>query len=207
MAAEKHRYAAFLVYPDSAPQGWWETLKKSHGQFARSLHAPDSDCSKPHYHVMYCHGNSTTDKALVAAIPEGIAANGYIEIITRPRQYMRYLIHLDDPEKEQFEDGRAHIDVLNGFPLDLSREYTSEERKAQRAGVFDYVRDRDITEYCDLLDMLAADGLEDLFDFACDHSILYGRYLDSRRYKRAIEKQHAKAREEAARLADDNWSR
>lgn len=184
MAVEKHRYCTFLVYPESAPDGWWETLKATHGMYARSLHDGDSEEQKTHYHVMYCHGNSTTDKALLSAIPAGIAANGHVEVCIHPRQYMRYLIHLDDPDKQQFPSGREHVECLNGFPLDLSREYTQEERAQQRRDVMKLIRDYDIVEYSTLLDGLMDTGDEALFDYAFNHTIAIDKYICSRRNAR-----------------------
>lgn len=185
MATEKHRYAAFEVYPDmeGLRPDWWEHLKGTHGMYARSFHHGE-DGGKDHYHVMYCHGNSIRDETLKrACAADGIAANGYIEIVLHPRQYMRYLIHLDDPDKEQFEDGRDHIECVNGFPLDVSRELTPEELKTMKREIFHFVRSLDIMEYCDLLDMLEENELYDHMEYASNKTVLFKGYLDSRRNK------------------------
>lgn len=178
--ADKHRYLAFEVYEESAPQDWWKTLKETHGMWCRSFHHGE-DGGKDHYHVMYCHGAPTTDAALLRVVPEGIAANGHVEVVPHPRGYMRYLIHLDDPEKEQFEDGANHIECINGFPLDLTKEYTKAERNEQRFRCFQLIRDNGIMEYADLLEGLMEIGQPELFDYACNHTILFRGYLDSRR--------------------------
>lgn len=181
--ADKFRYAAFLVYPESAPAGWMDELKASHGMFAISpLHEPDKDESKPHYHVLYKHPGPGTLNAMRAAIPADVPANGYVEPVSNGRGYMRYLIHLDDPEKQQFSDGKNAITCMNAFPLDLSREYTAEDRNAQRAEVFALIRENGLTEYADLLDGLIDVGRDDLFDFAFNHTIALTHYLASRRH-------------------------
>lgn len=184
--AEKHRYLAFEVYPDSAPDGWWDTLRATHGMWCRSLHHGE-DGGKEHFHVMYCHGAATTDAALLRVVPDGIAANGVIEIVKHPRGYMRYLIHLDDPDKEQFEEGSNHIECLNGFPLDLTKEYTKEERNEQRLRCFEMIQENGIVEYADLLEGLMRLGKMDLFDYACSHTILFSHYLASRRGRAQME--------------------
>lgn len=181
--AEKHRYLAFEVYEDSAPQDWWRILKDTHGMYCRSLHAGE-DGGKDHYHCMYCHGAATTDAALLRAVPDGIAANGKIEIVTHPRGYMRYLIHLDDPEKEQFPDGANHIECINGFPLDLTKEYTKAERNEQRMRCLQLIQENGITEYADLIDGLMRTGQHELLDYACNHTILFTGYLTSCRYRK-----------------------
>lgn len=186
MSESKYRYWCFLVYPESAPGDWRAVLQKSMGMFAISpLHAGDDENAKPHHHVIYCHEGPITANAARSAIPGGIAANGHIEPCLHPRRYQRYLVHLDDADKEQFgDDPRSKIEVLNGFPLDLKRELTDEERRALPFRVLEFIADHDITEYSDLLDALILYGDEDMFGHAYGHTIAIGRYLDSRRHKK-----------------------
>lgn len=179
---DKHRYCAFEVYPESAPEDWWQVLKDTHCMYARSFH-PGEDGHKDHYHVMYCHGSPLRDAALIKCVPEGIAANGHVEVVIAPRVYMRYLIHLDDPEKTQFPDGREHIECIGGFPLDLSPELTQEQRKQMKREIFQYIRATEIYEYCDLLDSLEYDLMYDHLDVAAGNTITFKGYIDSRRNK------------------------
>lgn len=180
---DKYRYYVFLVYPDSAPSDWWEQLKRSHGSYARSpLHAPDEEVAKPHYHVIYRHSNSVGLSGAKRAIPSGIPANGYIEPCPHPRNYQRYLVHLDDPEKQQWDGNpKELIETCNSFPLDLSRDYSKEERSQQRLAVVDVIRDNELCEYADLLEGLLDSGMYDLFDYASNHTIFCQAYLSSRR--------------------------
>lgn len=181
--APKARYGVFLVYPESAPEDWWSLLKASHGSYARSpLHEPDDEVSQPHYHVIYKHSNTVTLDAMKRVIPAGIAANGYVELCAHPRNYQRYLVHLDDPDKQQWAgDPRELIETCNGFPLDLTRDFSQAERAEQRREVFQLIRDNGICEYADLLEGLMDNGMYDLFDYAFNHTIAFSHYLASRR--------------------------
>lgn len=183
---DKARYACFLVYEESAPENWREVLRRSHGAFAISpLHEPDDECGKPHYHVVYKHGNTVTLSGMKKAIPEEVPANGHVELCLHPRNYQRYLLHLDDPDKQQWQGNpRELIDVMNGFPLDLTRDYSKEERNQQRADVMAIIRDNDLCEYADLLEGLLDSGMYDLFDYAFNHTIAMQAYLGSRRNRR-----------------------
>lgn len=180
---DKARYGAFLVYPESAPENWWELLKASHGCYACSpLHEPDGEEQKPHYHVIYKHGNTVTAEAMRKVIPSSVPANGHIELVYAPRNYQRYLLHLDDPEKQQWSgDYRELIQTCNGFPLDLTRDFSQAERAAQRREIFDIIRNNGLDEYADLLEGLMDSGMYDLLDYACNHTILFSHYLASRR--------------------------
>lgn len=178
----KARYACFLVYPESAPDSWVKTLKDTHGSYAISpLHDPDDETSKPHYHVVYRHGNPISLATMQRFIPSDVPANGHVELCTAPRNYQRYLIHLDDPGKQQWEDGADSITLLNGFPLDLSRDYSKAELQAFRNEIFALIRENDMTEYSELLDYLMDSGEFELHDYASNHTILYNTYLASRR--------------------------
>lgn len=180
---EKARYAVFIVYPESAPDNWRELLKNSHGAFAVSpLHEPDEECKKPHYHVVYKHGNTVALSGMKKAIPDEVPANGHVELCLHPRNYQRYLVHLDDPDKQQWQGNpKELIEVMNGFPLDLTRDYSKEERNQQRIDVMGIIRDNELCEYADLLEGLLDSGLYDLFDYAFNHTIAMQAYLSSRR--------------------------
>ena len=78
-------------------------------------HQPDEECKKPHWHVMFYSGHGPiTLAAAKAAIPEGVPANGYIEPAHSPQGSQRYLIHLDDPEKQQWVADQAKAGVFDG---------------------------------------------------------------------------------------------
>ena len=112
---KKWRYFQFLVYPKSAPDGWLDILRDSLGDYAVSpLHSGDSEENEPHYHVIYKHGNSITLDCARQFIPEQVPANGYIEPVIHPTNAQRYLIHLDQKDKEQFQDGEnAYLGVAD----------------------------------------------------------------------------------------------
>lgn len=182
----KARYFMFLVYPESAPKDWQKSLERSMGMYAISpLHEPDAsdtEQAKPHYHVIYKHSNSVTLDAAKRAIPDAVPANGYIEPVFHPGNAQRYLIHLDQPEKQQFEGGISTITVINGFPLDLSRELSKVEKCEIRKSIFEWIRDNGINEYSTLLDSLDMLGNPDMFEYAFNHTIAFNAYLKSRRH-------------------------
>lgn len=179
---DKGRYFAGIVAADSAPVDWREQLKASHAPYAISpLHTPDKENPFEHYHVVYKHSNTITLQTARKVIVPGIFKNDYLLLLHHPRLYQRYLIHLDDPDKQQFPQGRDAIEIINSFPLDLTRDFSQEERAQQRNDVFEFIRDYAITEYADLIDALMESGQADLLDYAANHTLLYNTYLTSRR--------------------------
>lgn len=185
MATEKWRYFQFLVYADSAPKDWVSQLRDSLGMYAISPeHEPEGDEKKPHYHVIYKHGNPVALDTARRFIPEGVPANGYIEPVIHPGNAQRYLIHLDQPEKQQFSGGQGEIIALNGFPLDLTRELSKLEKQQVREKIFIWIRENGIDEYAKLLDGLDMLGNPDMFEYAFNHTIAFNAYLKSRRHGR-----------------------
>lgn len=181
----KKRYWNFIVYEDSAPEDWVGVLKRSHCMFAISpQHQPDEECKKPHWHVMFYSGHGPiTLAAAKAAIPEGVPANGYIEPAHSQQGSQRYLIHLDDPEKQQWAEGINAITVLNGFPLDLTRELSKPEKAKVRSALLAIIRENGVTEYGDFIFGLEDLGDPDMLDYACNHTIFFSKVIDSQRNK------------------------
>ena len=194
---DKFRYFQFEMYEESCPENWVEIMKDSSFEFAVSpVHnqkdsSEDSEEIKPHRHVVFhTAGNSpwTFKRASTILCKLGLPANGYIEPCFHPRNAQRYLIHLDNPEKQQFESFKEIL-IVNNFPLDLTKELSTEEKRIVRYKIFQLIRQYGLTEYCDLINALY-DGYGDfdMIDYACTHTILFNAYLTSYRNKMKDEK-------------------
>lgn len=97
-----------IVYPESAPEDWIDMLKSFNVPFFVSpLHDQDlledgsGNLKKPHYHVLLMFdGVKTADQA--AEIFNVIGGVG-CEKVSSLRGYARYLCHLDDMDKTQYD--------------------------------------------------------------------------------------------------------
>lgn len=186
MSPAKSEYFNFIVYPASAPDDWHEQLKRSHCPYAISpLHEPDEEHHKPHYHVMYKADGPITLHNAYSKIPDSVPCNGHIEVAKSARGSMRYLLHLDDPDKQQFEGGAGAIEVLNGFPLDLRRALSQGDKVIIRNEIIDLIRDNNIIEYSDLVYHLLDTGNPDNLDYACNHTIFFNNLISSLRHRNA----------------------
>lgn len=100
------RNFATVVYPESAPEDWKEILfTHCVPAFISPLHDkdinPTGEPKKPHYHVMLMFEG----KKSVAQVEEIFSSiNGVgCEVVKSVRGYARYLCHLDNPEKYQYD--------------------------------------------------------------------------------------------------------
>lgn len=104
-ATKRTRNYATVVYPESAPEDWEIILSNEFvPAFISPLHEndlnPDNSPKKPHYHVILMFDSvKTTEQAKeVFAKIGGVGC----EIVKSLRGYSRYLCHLDNPEKAQY---------------------------------------------------------------------------------------------------------
>ncbi len=105
--SDNRRYRNFgcVVYPESAPENWLDILSELKlPAFVSPLHDSDIDIQgqekKPHYHVMIMfEGKKSRDQ--VTQIFSQIGGVG-CEIVNSIRGYARYLCHMDNPEKHQY---------------------------------------------------------------------------------------------------------
>lgn len=109
------RNFATVVYPESAPENWQEILAE---QFVPAFISPlhDSDVNptgepkKAHQHVVVMYdGKKSMDQ--VRALFDLIGGVG-CEPVQSLRGYARYLCHLDNPEKHQYD--QANVRSLCG---------------------------------------------------------------------------------------------
>ena len=181
----KKRNWAFVLYPESAPVNWRELLQKTGLQCAISpLHDkdlnPDGEPKKAHYHIILIYSGPTSFnvvRSLCESLNQPIP-----QPLEQVRGYYRYLTHKDNPEKAQYSEG--DIQTLNGFDISDFIELTRSEVNAIILKLQQIIREGDIIEYCDLLDLLSDSQMNTEFEVASTHTILFDRYITSRRHKK-----------------------
>ena len=188
MATEKtrdlrQRTYATIVYPDSAPNDWQDILARlCIPAFISPLHDKDTnptgESKKPHYHVLLMFDGKKS-AAQVDDIRKDFGGVG-VEAVNSIRGYARYLCHLDNPEKAQYnieevrQLGGADYTATIGLPTD---KYKSIREMKQ------FIEDNDIYAYCDLFDQ-ACDERPDWFRTLCDNgTVVIKEYLKSKSWK------------------------
>lgn len=145
------RNFATAVYPESAPDNWLEILAEYKvPSLISPLHDKDIDPQdqpkKPHYHVIIMFEGPKTDKQ-AREIFEPIGGVG-CEIIRSIRGYARYLCHLDNPEKYQYDEDK--IIQLYGADYKEICELRSDKYKVITE-ILEFIDNEDICSYYELL--------------------------------------------------------
>lgn len=156
MAARTNAWA-IIIYPDSAPSNFKQIIADMHIPCALSpLHEPDPGSDeqyKPHYHLLMRYDSV---KSYDQVEDDTQALNG-----TRPervnvfRSYYRYLCHLDDPEKPQYDINL--IQVFSGFDPKEATKPTDTQIYEMIKDIVKYIAENNITYYIDLLLMCMFD--------------------------------------------------
>ena len=154
---ERCRNWAFIIYPDSMPANYIDILRSLMVQACISpLHAPADDL-KPHYHVVLLFG-SVKSYEQILSITE--LFSGTVPIPVHDiRQYVRYLIHADNPEKEQFS-GMEQIQTFGG--LDVGKYFSMSQinKRDIFREIMGFIKDNPFIMYCDLIDYCLTDRLD-----------------------------------------------
>lgn len=97
------------------------------------------------------------------------------------RGMYRYHLHLDNPEKYQYDDRDRTL--LNGFDANSVNELTKTEVNKIVKQILTFVIENDIIEYSDLLKVLLESDETCMLDVATSHTILFNSFISSRRHK------------------------
>lgn len=162
------RNFATVVYPESAPENWIDIIRESHiNALISPLHEddvnPDGEFKKPHYHVLVMYETVKT----IEQFEEFRLSFGGVgqEKVNSIRGYARYLCHLDNPEKAQYNPNNVlSIGCEDYFDLiALPTDKYGAIRDMMR-----FCIDNDVTNFSDLL-LYVSENEESWFRVLCDN--------------------------------------
>lgn len=180
---DRSRNWVIIVYPESAPDDWRGILDNMRVQWIESpLHDkdtnPDGTIKKAHWHIILAFGSKKSYKQ-VKEIADKLNAPVPQKVHNMKGQ-VRYLIHLDNPEKYQYsvEEVKSH----GGIDVDKYFKATSSQRYEMIREMIDFVNENNILEMKDLIDYASKNRFDDWFPLLCDNSlIIMDAYIRSNR--------------------------
>lgn len=176
-----------VVYPESAPDGWIDLIQREHIEWILSpLHdkdiSGDGQPKKPHYHIAI----------LFSSVKTYEQAKTFTDMLNCPppervhsiKSLVRYMAHLDDPDKAQYDPndikGYGGVDIADMLIPSKSERYTLLQE------MFAYIQDNEITEFCDFAHYCAHEHFDDWFPILADNSAyIIGQYIKSLRHRLA----------------------
>lgn len=181
----KERYFTFIMYEDSRPENWKDILQQTGLQFAISPYHdkdinPDGSKKKPHYHVLIIFSGPST---LKNANKISSSINGTIcQPVKSTIGIIRYFSHKDNPEKYQYNE--EEITTINGLDIKDLNGLTSTQVEVIKREIIKFIRDNEILEYRQLIDLLLDNQLYQWLEVASTKTIFFKAYLDSGRYQK-----------------------
>jgi hypothetical protein len=184
--AARTRVFGFILYPESVPADWQEILRSIHVPVVVSpLHDADFEDDgtpkKAHWHCTINFDGPTSLKIALEAL-EALSVT-HVEPIRHVRTYNRYMCHLDDEDKAQYNPD--DVQLFNGARFCITPELTKDDRQKILSEIQEFVIDYSITEFCDLADYALQNRL-DWFEVINTSATIYLRaYITSKRHKYA----------------------
>lgn len=178
----KKRNWTFELYDDSCASDWEEYLISTGVPFAYAYHDKDfteiGEPKKPHYHVLICYDGPTTYNSVKELADRVKSANGVVQPVGSVRGIIRYFCHLDNPDKYQYPEDI--VQCRNGFDPKNYFSLTVSQQKAFKRKVTQFIRDNDIEEYAELIDVLLDTDEMDMYDIASQNTFYFTQYIKSR---------------------------
>lgn len=179
----KKRNWTMVLYDDSCAKDWEDYLNSTGVPYAYAYHDKDKteigEEKKPHYHILLCFDGPTTYNTAKDYAERVGAANGVIQPVGSVRGMVRYFCHLDNPDKYQYPEDI--IQCRNGFDPKDYFSLTATQTKAIKRKVTNFIRDNEITEYAELIDMLMDSDEMDMYDIASQNTFYFTQYIKSKR--------------------------
>lgn len=182
---DRTRNWVVVCYPDSLPENWREILDDMHIEWVESpLHQFDTNANgelkKAHFHVLLMFGGVKSFEQVCEIVSP---LNCPIpERCHNAKAMVRYMAHLDNPEKYQY----SVRDIIPHGGVDIAEllRPSSSERYSKISEMISWCRSNNIVEFQDLFDYAAEFHFDDWFPFLCDNSaFVVNCYLKSARHR------------------------
>lgn len=193
---DRARVWADVIYLDSAPENWVDILTSMGLAFVYILHDKDVNSDgtpkKTHYHLLlFFDGKKSFEQ--IKEITDVLNAPNP-QRVKNPKGMVRYLIHMDNPEKYQYK--REDIKCVGGADIDKYFELSMSSRMIILWEIVEFIKENEIDNFADFIAFCIETGNRDWFDVAMNHNTLaINKLIDS-----IYQKHHPKFEEDKALL-------
>jgi hypothetical protein len=192
---KRTRNWTFIIYPDSAPGEWRKLINSLNFPWIESpLHEgetnPDNETEKKaHYHVLLLFDGKKS-YGQVSGITEHLNAT-IPQICHNSKGLVRYMAHMDNPEKKQYS--KSDIIGHNGADPSLYLKASGSARYELIGEMRVWIDNNQCNEFYQLFDYACSERFDDWFPLLCDNSAyILGEYIKSKRHHAAYSTQKYK---------------
>lgn len=197
-SGKRTRNWTFIVYPEDVPQDWRELLDEARFRWVEGpVHDKDVNADglpkKTHVHCLAMFDAIKRQEQVVDILQSvfGASESGSIIGVATPQQVadrgalVRYMAHLDNPEKAQYDV--ADIVGHNGADPAELLHYSATEMRLMIVAMEEYIDEHNITELADFAAAIRYDNPEWHTILATKMTIYFNAYLRSRQRKVAAQ--------------------
>lgn len=193
-AGQRSRNWAVIFYPEDLPDDWQGVLDELHIRWVEGpLHDQDTNADgspkKPHVHTLLIFENVKTSEQVSELLKEafGESESGSIVGVAAPQKatdrsaIVRYMAHMDNPEKAQYDP--ADIAGHNGAdPAEILR-YSATEKREMVVAMEEFIEQNNITELADFSAAIRYDRPEWHVILSTQMTVYFNAFIRSRRHK------------------------
>lgn len=184
--AGRTRNFATVVYPESAPRDWMDKLDQLHvAALISPLHDkdtnPNGEQKKPHYHVLLMFESPVDFESKGKPIFDEIGAVGR-ELVNSCRGYARYLCHLDNPEKAQYEP--SQVRCMGGANYFATIDLPTDDVKLL-GEIFEYIQENEIYSLAELLSLSRIYRPEWFYTITTSRCYVVDKFIKSLEWERS----------------------
>lgn len=173
-----------VIYPDSCPDDYEDIIDSWHVPVALSpLHDSDVNADgtekKAHRHLIIA-GESKKSYNQVLEMVAQLHGAKKVQPVRDMRAMVRYLVHMDNPEKTQYS--LEDVKCFGGFDVADYLHATSSEKYKYIREMQSWVLENNCRGISDLMDYAATERFEDWFPLLCDScTYVMSQYIASRK--------------------------
>lgn len=168
MTNKRTRNWTFILYPESAPKDWQEILDSMHVAWVESpLHDMDrmkgGGLKKPHVHILLMFDSVKSYTQIFEVTKE---LNGTIpQVCASVRGLVRYMAHLDDPEKYQYD--KELIKTHGGIEIEKFFSSAMSKKCEKLKEITEFIIETGIIEFEDLYVYAMKNRSDDWYPLLC----------------------------------------
>jgi len=183
---DRTRNWTIIIYSDSIPENWNIAFSSITPRWIKSpAHNSDIDettgnIKKSHCHVIFKFKTNKSQKQVSELLhTHDLEIVGKPEKVQSMKGLVRYMIHLDNPDKSQYsiDEIIAHNIAISEY-LDIDCTDSDYESVGE---IIDYINQNNITEYKDLVNYAHENEFDDWFPIVCKKAYMLNAFIASNR--------------------------